>query len=70
MSATLTELLRDAKVELVVARCEKDSKIIDEVIDHLKSDSRSIRFNASLALGELGEKASESVASLIECLAD
>ena len=29
-----------------------------------------MRFNASLVLGELGEKAAESVSSLIKCLED
>ena len=56
MSATLEQLLRDAKVELVVARVEKDPTVIEEIVEYLDSDIRSIRFNAALSLGELGEK--------------
>ncbi|MHA2207371.1 MAG: hypothetical protein ACXABC_16065 [Candidatus Thorarchaeota archaeon] len=50
MSAPLEDLLRDAKVEIVVARAEKDPSVIKELIESLNSDVRSIRFNASLEI--------------------
>jgi hypothetical protein len=70
MSASLEDLLRDAKVDLVVARAEKDSTVINEIVAHLNIDIRSIRFNAALSLGELGEKATASVSKLVDCLED
>ncbi|MHA2086473.1 MAG: HEAT repeat domain-containing protein, partial [Candidatus Thorarchaeota archaeon] len=70
MSAPLKDLLRDAKVEIVVARAEKDPSVIKELIESLNSDIRSVRFNASLALGELGENAAEAVSHLVDCLDD
>jgi hypothetical protein len=62
MSATLENLLRDARVDLVLARIEKDPSIIKEVISHLDSEIRSIRFNSVYVLGELGQDSESAVA--------
>lgn len=71
MSAPLENLLRDARIDLVLARIEKDPTIINEVIDYLDSDIRSIRFNSIYVLGELGEKCNEeAVNNLISCCGD
>lgn len=71
MSASLEKLLRDARIDLILARIEKDPTVIKEVIDYLNSDIRSIRFNSIYVLGELGEKCGEeAVNSLIKCCGD
>ena len=59
MSASLEQLLRDARIDLVLARIEKDSTVIEEVIRNVENDIRSIRFNSIYVLGELGEKSGE-----------
>ncbi len=59
MSASLEQLLRDARIDLVLARIEKDSTVIEEVIRNVDNDIRSIRFNSIFVLGELGEKSGE-----------
>ena len=70
MSASLKDLLRDAKIELIITRAENDPSIIREIIDNLHNEVRSIRFNATLTLGELGQKAESAVSQLISCLED
>ncbi|MFX1390707.1 MAG: HEAT repeat domain-containing protein [Promethearchaeota archaeon] len=70
MSATLEQLLRDARLDLVLSRIEKDESVIREVIDHLNSDIRSVKFNAILILGELGNKSVEGLSKLNACLED
>ena len=60
MSASLEQLLRDARIDLVLARIEKDSTVIEEVIRNVGNDIRSIRFNSIFVLGELGEKSGEN----------
>ena len=59
MSASLEQLLRDARIDLILARIEKDSNVIEEVIENVDNDIRSIRFNSIYVLGELGEKSGE-----------
>ena len=54
MSASLESLLRDGRIDLVLNRIEKDSSVINDVIESLNSNIRSIKFNAILVLGELG----------------
>ncbi|MFW9930351.1 MAG: sister chromatid cohesion protein PDS5 [Candidatus Thorarchaeota archaeon] len=66
MSASLEQLLRDARTDLVMARIEKDPSVINEVIEQLNSDIRSIRFNSIYVLGELGEKAGSTAATQVQ----
>jgi HEAT repeat protein len=54
----------------VLGRVEKDPNVINEIIEHLSSDIRSIKFNAILVLGELGEKSSSGISQLVKCLED
>ncbi len=68
MSATLEKLLRDARIDLVLSRIEKDSSVLDEVIEYLDSEIRSIQFNAILILGELAQKSVNGIPKLINCL--
>ncbi|MFW9822344.1 MAG: HEAT repeat domain-containing protein [Candidatus Thorarchaeota archaeon] len=70
MSAPLEKLLRDARVDLVLARIESDPSIIREVISHLDSEIRSIKFNSINVLGELGEKSENAIPLLTRCLDD
>jgi len=70
MSASLEKLLRDARIDLILIRIEKDPSVIEEVIRYLDSDSRSIRFNSILILGKLGEQSSSALSKLISCLED
>jgi len=60
MSASLEQLLRDARIDLVLSRIEKDSSVIAEVIKNMDSEIRSIRFNSIFVLGEIGEKSGEN----------
>ncbi|KKL11277.1 hypothetical protein LCGC14_2547410, partial [marine sediment metagenome] len=46
MSAPVEKLLRDARIDLILSRIEKDSSVINEVIKHLSSEIRSIKFNS------------------------
>ena len=59
MSASLEQLLRDARIDLVLGRIEKDPSVINEVITQVDNEIRSIRFNSIFVLGELGPKAGE-----------
>ncbi|MFX0018420.1 MAG: HEAT repeat domain-containing protein [Promethearchaeota archaeon] len=68
MSATLEKLLRDARIDLVLSRIEKDSSVLNEVIEYLDSEIRSIKFNAIFILGELGQKSVNGIPKLINCL--
>ena len=70
MSASLEKLLRDARTDLVLSRAEKDSSIIDEIIRHLGSEIRSIKFNSIFVLGELGQKSVNAISKIISCLED
>ncbi|MFW9783784.1 MAG: HEAT repeat domain-containing protein [Candidatus Heimdallarchaeota archaeon] len=70
MSAPLEKLLRDARIDLVLSRIEKDPSIINEVVDHLNSEIRSVKFNSINVLGELGEKSEKAVPLLTSCLED
>ena len=70
MSAPLEQLLRDARIDLVLSRIEKDESVIKEIINHLDSDIRSVKFNAILVLGEVGQKSVDSLSKLRECLED
>lgn len=70
MSAPLEKLLRDARIDLVLARIEKDESVLNEVIAHLDSDIRSIKFNSIHVLGEVGERAAEAVSKITSCLED
>ena len=70
MSAPLEKLLRDARIDLVLSRIEKNPLVIEEVIKHVDSQIRSIRFNSILVLGELGESASPALSKLNQCLED
>ena len=70
MSASLEQLLRDARIDLVLSRIEKDESVIKEVISHLDSDIRSVKFNAILILGEIGQKSIDGLSKLKECLED
>lgn len=70
MSASLEKLLRDARIDLILARIEKDPSIIEELIKFLDAEIRSVRFNSILILGELGQKSANSVFKLQECLED
>lgn len=65
MSAPLDKLLREARIDLVMSRIEKDSSIINEVISHLDNEIRSIKFNSIHILGLLGEKSEKSIPKLI-----
>lgn len=66
MSASLEQLLRDARIDLVLSRIEKDASLIEEIINQVDSDIRSIRFNSIFVLGELGEKSGRSAVSKIK----
>ncbi|MFX0012580.1 MAG: HEAT repeat domain-containing protein, partial [Candidatus Hermodarchaeota archaeon] len=66
MSASLEQLLRDARIDLILSRIEKDSSVIDEVIEQVDNDIRSIRFNSIFVLGELGEKSGRRAVSKIK----
>ncbi len=70
MSASLENLLRDARLDLVMARIEKDPGVIQQVIEQLDSKIRSIRFNAIIILGKMGSKSSSALAKLAACLED
>ncbi|NVM35543.1 MAG: HEAT repeat domain-containing protein [Candidatus Lokiarchaeota archaeon] len=70
MSVSLEQLLRDARVDLVLSRIEKDELVIEEVINHLENNSRSVKFNAILVLGELGQKSINGLSKLNACLED
>ena len=70
MSAPLEKLLRDARIDLVISRVEKDFSIINEVINHLDSEIRSIKFNSIHILGLLGERSEKGIPKLIELLGD
>ncbi|MBN1803260.1 MAG: HEAT repeat domain-containing protein [Candidatus Lokiarchaeota archaeon] len=70
MSAPLENLLRDARLDLIMQRIENDSTVIGEVITQLDSTIRSVRFNAILILGKLGAQASSALAKLTACLED
>jgi len=70
MSAPLEKLLRDARIDLVLSRIEKDESVINEVIKHLENDIRSIKFNSIHVLGELGQKSAHAVSKIISCLED
>ena len=61
MSTPLEQLLRDARIDLVLARIDKDSTVIEEVIRNIDNDIRSIRFNSIFVLGEIGEKSDERI---------
>ena len=65
MSASLEQLLRDARIDLVLSRIEKDTSVINEVITQVDNEIRSIRFNSIYVLGELGEKAGREAVSKI-----
>jgi hypothetical protein len=54
LSASLEQLLRDARIDLVLSRIEKDPSIINDVIKNLENEIRSIKFNSIHVLGELG----------------
>ncbi len=62
--------MRDARIDLVLSRIEKDSSVIDEVINHLDSKIRSVKFNSIFVLGELGYKSEMGVPKIIDCLKD
>jgi hypothetical protein len=70
MSAPLEKLLRDARIDLILSRIEKDESIIDELIGFLDNDSRSIKFNSIHVLGLLGQKSADSISKVINCLED
>lgn len=70
MSAPLEQLLRDARIDLVLGRIEKDPSVINEVIRHLDSQIRSIKFNSIHVLGELGERSINAIDKLVSCLDD
>jgi HEAT repeat protein len=70
MSAPLETLLRDARTDLVLSRIENDPSIINEVVGHLDSDIRSIKFNSIFVLGELGQKGEVGINKLTKCLSD
>ena len=70
MSAPLEKLLRDARIDLVLSRIEKDESVLNEVITHLNSDIRSIKFNSIHVLGEIGEKSANAVSQITSCLED
>jgi HEAT repeat protein len=70
MSTSLEDLLRDAKIELVIARFEQEPSIIKDLIELLNNDIRSIRFNATLVLGEIGADSADAVSELVDCLED
>ena len=71
MSASLEQLLRDARIDLVLSRIEKDESVIKEVIQNVESNIRSIKFNSILVLGEIGEKSgSNAVPVITSCLKD
>lgn len=70
MSAPLEKLLRDARIDLILSRIEKDGSILNEVINHLDHDIRSIRFNSIHVLGKVGEKSADAVSKIISCLED
>jgi len=65
MSASLEQLLRDARIDLVLARIEKDSSVIEDVIKNIDSEIRSIRFNSLFVLGEIAEKSGENAVKKI-----
>jgi HEAT repeat protein len=63
--------LRDARIDLVLARIEKNPEVINEVIRNIDSDIRSIRFNSIYVLGELGDKSGkDAVGKITYCLED
>ncbi len=70
MSAPLEKLLRDARIDLVLSRIEKDPTVIIEVIKNLDSDIRSIKFNSINVLGELGQKSVDAISKIMSCLED
>ena len=71
MSASLEQLLRDARIDLVLGRIEKDPSVIDDVVTQVDNEIRSIRFNSIFVLGELGEKAGpKAVSKITEYLND
>ena len=70
MSAPLEKLLRDARIDLVLSRIEKDESVLNEVITHLDSEIRSIKFNSIHVLGEIGEKSAGAVSKIASCLED
>lgn len=70
LSAPLEKLLRDARIDLILARIEKDESVINDVITHLDSDIRSIKFNSIHVLGEVGEKSTDAVSKITSCLED
>ena len=70
LSAPLEKLLRDARIDLVLSRIEKDESVLNEVIKHIDSDIRSIKFNSILVLGEVGKKSADAVAKIVSCLED
>ncbi len=70
MSAPLENLLRDARLDLILGRIESDPSVINEVINSLDSKIRSVKFNAILILGKLGTNASSALAKLTACLED
>ena len=59
MSASLEQLLRDARIDLVLGRIEKDPSVINQVIAQVDNEIRSVRFNSIYILGELGPKVGE-----------
>ena len=70
MSAPLEKLLRDARIDLILSRIEKDESIIDELIGFLDSDSRSVKFNSIHVLGLVGQKSVDGIPKVINCLED
>ena len=70
MSAPLEKLLRDARIDLILARIEKDSSVVNEVITHLDSEIRSIKFNSILVLGEVGLVPPDAIPKIMSCLED
>ncbi|KKN23623.1 hypothetical protein LCGC14_0903050 [marine sediment metagenome] len=70
MSAPLEKLLRDARIDLVLSRIEKDESVLKEVIKYIDSNIRSIKFNSILVLGEVGKKSANAVSKIVSCLED
>jgi HEAT repeat protein len=62
--------LRDARIDLVLSRIEKDSSVINEVIKHLDSKIRSVKFNSIYVLGELDQISEIGISKIIDCLKD
>nr|MDO8118396.1 HEAT repeat domain-containing protein [Candidatus Sigynarchaeota archaeon] len=70
MPDPIIKLLRDNKKDFVILRAEKDPSVVNELINALKENIRTVRFNALFCLGELGKRGHVAIQEIVKFLED